>query len=288
MLGGHVGQCGHLRGSGPAGLRRAPPRSRRPASSISASCSAQRFGFQISRWSATPTTTHGPSSPACSIRCFGIRTRPAESSVSSEPGVEAPLHHPPLAAERVELGERSAARVVVTLRRVDLDAGVEARRENHSIGQRRPEAGRDREPVLGVEAVLVLTAKRQRGPLRSGSSRRKFGPEWRGGRSLTTPVPGSTRLRHANPLCPTLQHNVAGIGTDPSDGIATRHQGRAFYRSALRIPARASAGSPDPAGPVSCNRPCRYAGGVSDQHVTASDAAVRPTPTTRAAFTSGA
>ena len=35
-------------------------------------------------WSPTPTTMQGPSRPACSIRWRASRTRPAESSDSSE------------------------------------------------------------------------------------------------------------------------------------------------------------------------------------------------------------
>ena len=45
-------------------------------------------------------------------------------------GVEAPVHHPALAAEPVEVGEEAPAPVVITLRREDLDAGVEAGDEN--------------------------------------------------------------------------------------------------------------------------------------------------------------
>ena len=80
--------------------------------------------------------------------------------------VEAPPHHPPRAAEGVELGEDLLLERGELAARIDLDAGVEARRENHSIGQRRPEACWDGEPVLRVQVVLVLTAKCQPwGPL---------------------------------------------------------------------------------------------------------------------------
>jgi hypothetical protein len=51
------------------------------------------------------------------------------------------------------------ARVVA--HREHLDAGVEAGGQNNSFRQRGPEAGRDREPVLRVEVVLVLTAESQ-------------------------------------------------------------------------------------------------------------------------------
>ena len=74
-------------------------------------------------------------------------------------GVEAPVHHPALAPEPVEVGEKARAPVFITLRREDLDAGVEPGDENDSLRERAAPARRDREPVLGVEAVLVLTAK---------------------------------------------------------------------------------------------------------------------------------
>ena len=75
--------------------------------------------------------------------------------------MEAPPHHSPVAAERVELGEHLFLEARVFAGGIDLDAGVEAGGENHSIGQRGPEPGWHGEPVLGVEAVIVVAAKRQ-------------------------------------------------------------------------------------------------------------------------------
>ena len=49
-------------------------------------------------------------------------------------GVEAPVHHPPALAEAVEIGEEALAPVLITLRREDLDAGVETGDENDSLG----------------------------------------------------------------------------------------------------------------------------------------------------------
>ena len=119
-------------------------------------------------------------------------------------GVEAPVHHPALLAEPVEVGEKALRPVFITLRRVELDAGVEAGDENDPVGERPAPAGRDREPVLGVEVVVVLTAK---GHLLGTMERGRSGPEWRGGRNLTTPAPGSTgwaTLTHCVPLCNTM------------------------------------------------------------------------------------
>src|SRR4249919_356308 len=64
--------------------------------------------------------------------------------------------------------------------RVHPDAGVEALGENYSIGERRPEPGGNREPILGVEAVLVEAPECQRRflsvrPMR-GSPGRELGP----------------------------------------------------------------------------------------------------------------
>ena len=62
-------------------------------------------------------------------------------------------------------------------------------------------------------------------PESGGRAAEVFGPEWRGGRSLTTPVLGSDRiatLSHCAPLCNTIWPQM---GHDPSDGIATRPAG---------------------------------------------------------------
>ena len=210
VLGGHVGQCGHLR----TGARDSACRARRAVGQLlgdlgggrvdlgvvrrpSAPCSRSRGG----RRRRSPRT--GPRrAPACSIRWLGIRTRPAESRVSScERPWKRRLIIRPLRLSGLSSASTCCSKRAYSAGRIDLDAGVEAGGENHPIGQRRPEAGRDREPVLGVEAVLVLTAKRQPwGPLLRGSlnpcgrAARVFGPEWRGGRSLTTPVLGSDRI----------------------------------------------------------------------------------------------
>jgi hypothetical protein len=79
------------------------------------------------------------------------------------PAVEAAPHHPALAAEWVELAEDLLLELRVLGRRVDLDAGIEAGRENGSVRELGTEAGRDRDPLLGVETVLVVAAKRQLG-----------------------------------------------------------------------------------------------------------------------------
>jgi hypothetical protein len=66
-----------------------------------------------------------------------------------------------MAAEGIELAEDLLLEPGVFRRGVDLDAGIEPRGQNHAIREGRAEAGRDREPILGVEAVLIVAAKRQ-------------------------------------------------------------------------------------------------------------------------------
>jgi hypothetical protein len=66
-----------------------------------------------------------------------------------------------VAAEGVELAEDLLLEPGVFGGRVHLDAGIEARRENHAVRERRAKASGDREPILGIETVLVVAAKRQ-------------------------------------------------------------------------------------------------------------------------------
>src|SRR3954468_8780763 len=75
--------------------------------------------------------------------------------------VEATPHHAALAAERVELAEDLLLELGVLGDRIHLDAGIEAGGENRTTRELRTEPGRDRDPVLGVETVLVVAAKRQ-------------------------------------------------------------------------------------------------------------------------------
>src|SRR5436190_2075166 len=75
--------------------------------------------------------------------------------------MEAAPHHPALAAEGVELAKNLLLEPGELSVRVHLDAGIESGGENRTLGERRPEAGRDRDPILVVEAVLVVAAKRQ-------------------------------------------------------------------------------------------------------------------------------
>jgi hypothetical protein len=73
--------------------------------------------------------------------------------------VEAAIHHPPVLAQGVEVPEKALAEVFITLRRVHLDAGVEARDENDPLRELPAPSSRDGEAILGIEAVLVLAAK---------------------------------------------------------------------------------------------------------------------------------
>jgi len=66
-----------------------------------------------------------------------------------------------VAAEGIELAEDLLLEPGICGRGIDLDAGIEARGENHAVRERRAKAGRDRESILGVEAVLIVAAKRQ-------------------------------------------------------------------------------------------------------------------------------
>src|SRR5262249_59806553 len=77
--------------------------------------------------------------------------------------VEVAAHQAALPAERVGLAEELLREALVARGREHPDGGFEAFRENDSIGERRAEPGRDREAVLRVEVVLVLTEKRQVG-----------------------------------------------------------------------------------------------------------------------------
>src|SRR5690349_15177057 len=77
--------------------------------------------------------------------------------------VEVAPHHPALPAERIGLAEELLGEALVARGREHPDGGFESLSENDSIGQRRAEPRRDREAVLRVEVVLVLTQKRQSG-----------------------------------------------------------------------------------------------------------------------------
>ena len=58
------------------------------------------------------------------------------------------------------VGSEEAVGELLELRgRVHPDAGVEAFGENDAVGERRPEARRNREAILGIETVLVETPK---------------------------------------------------------------------------------------------------------------------------------
>ena len=148
--------------------RRGSRRHRRPLRPFPSRRSAQRSALQISNQSSEPTITHGPSPrPACSISFFGSRMRPAESSESSKaPPWKWRRSIRPALAERVGLAEEALREVLVAAGREHPDGGVQPLGENDSISERRAEPRRDREAVLRVEIVLVLTEKRQVGPSR--------------------------------------------------------------------------------------------------------------------------
>src|SRR5438477_4653158 len=136
--------------------------------------------------------------------------------------VKAPSHHPAGAAQGIQLSEHLLLEAGVLGGRIHLDAGVEPRGENHSVGESCPEPRGDREAVVGVEAVLVVAAKRQSwGPSvemdPSGPAPKALD---RGGKVGGTSPPRSVGQIEA-PRYPTRHHFATrswpGMGHDPSD-----------------------------------------------------------------------
>ena len=78
-------------------------------------------------------------------------------------GVEPAPHHPALRMQRALAGDESVGERLVRRGRIDRDAVIELLEEHDAFGQGGAEPGGDREPVLRVEGVLVLAAKRQSG-----------------------------------------------------------------------------------------------------------------------------
>src|SRR5581483_9403912 len=76
---------------------------------------------------------------------------------------EVPLHHPRLPAERIELADAENLPLPLRLR-VGVEAAVEAGRDDDAIAELLAEPRGQREAVLVVEGVLMLTE--QHGPLR--------------------------------------------------------------------------------------------------------------------------
>ena len=95
--------------------------------------------------------------------------------------VEVAAHHPAAATERVGLAEELLREPLVAGGCEHPNGGLEPFGENDSISKRRAEPRRDREAVLRVEIVLVLTKERQSGlPLRRSSWTPlvRSGPGW--------------------------------------------------------------------------------------------------------------
>src|SRR5262249_53799302 len=73
--------------------------------------------------------------------------------------VEAAAEAARVLSERAVRGEEAIRELLELAGRIHPDAGVEALGENDSVGEGRAEPRRNREAVLGVEAVLVETPK---------------------------------------------------------------------------------------------------------------------------------
>ncbi len=231
VFGGHIGKvrgCGQLSGRGVCGgriqgaplpgvsqwpflsllarPRRGSPLRRRPLRPFPSRRrpSARRSRSRTSR--PTPTITHGPSpSPACSTSFLGRRMRPAESSDSSKapPWKWRRSMRPRLPSGLVSAQEL-LREVLVAVGREHPDGGVEPFGENDSISERRAEPRGDREAVLRIEIVLVLTEKRQSGVPLGESSERAGEVRWE---EPHHPGPVDqlcfATLTHSVPLCNT-------------------------------------------------------------------------------------
>ena len=214
------------------------------AASSSSSCLAQASAFQISRYSPAPITTQGPARPACSISGLGTRIRPAESSFSSK---EPPWKRRRRLRASLPKGlcgrEEALGELLELLGRMHPDAGVEALGENNSVGERGAEARRNREAILGVEAVLVETPKcHPRGFLSAAVAERvRTGVmRWE---EPHHPGPGLQLERHTTPLPPTLQHDLG-----QHVPIATSLHAARPRRSAVTVAMRRRM-QPRPCGP---------------------------------------
>jgi hypothetical protein len=73
--------------------------------------------------------------------------------------MKAPAQAPCIAAERAVGREEAIGERLELAGRVHPDAGVEALGKNNAVREGHAEPGRNREAILGVEAVLVKTPK---------------------------------------------------------------------------------------------------------------------------------
>src|SRR5918996_3553494 len=113
-----------------------------------------------------------------------------------------------LRPHRVQPAERALDDRLVRLRGPDRDAGLGLLGENGAVGERGSKPGRDAEPLLRVQRVLVVASECQRScPCACDKSR----PEWRSGRSPATPVDCLV------PRYPTFSHLATPFPTFPSD-----------------------------------------------------------------------
>src|SRR3712207_2332158 len=123
-------------------------------------------------------------------------TGAVELGVLRRRGVEA-LELLALLGQRVEGLEDGAGELVVVLRLPQHDARLRALRHHDPLAERRAEAGRDGEAVLGIEGVVVGAAEGGHCVCLEGGCE----PRWRSGRSPSTPV----RVGEGTPLSPTPQ-----------------------------------------------------------------------------------
>ena len=147
-----------LRGFGPArrgarSARRPGPRTRR--SPRPRRCRSRSRGGRRRRRRA-----RRPRAPRARSACLGSRMRPAESSSTSSevPKTRRRIRRPSAPIGLSGLIQPGLHRLGGGLR-PDLDALLDALHHDDSVGEGGAVGRRDRDPVLGVEAVLVLSAE---------------------------------------------------------------------------------------------------------------------------------
>ena len=162
-------------------------------------CSVHASRLQTSRWSKTPAMTTSRPRPPASRSGWGTRTRPCLSmAVVLRPGEEEPAELAGLGSERIEVREPLLDEGIPACAGKDVDVGVEPLGDDDAVGEELAKPGRQGEPSLLVDRVLV-GAVEHRPPVRSST-----GVSSTGLSSIGVPVLPTEP--HNRPLSPTLQH----------------------------------------------------------------------------------